>query len=346
MKKQGRDRRLLAVALLLLAIPVAYYLWNSRSVQQRREATLAGVPQFPAPHQAPRRRPFPVGAPAAPQEVKPPPPLTAATKQDPMTSFVLAPGSGAALIQVNALFNTPLFDRLRQCLPEQFRALDKLGRTLGVDLAYDVDRIGLAQDGVAMSGFFEGKPVAESMIGPGAGREEYRGATIFTKNGHCAAQQGNLVLSSQQQGADCRALIDRALSPTPANAGDDLYGDVFMRSDLAGLRDAADAPPAIHALLDGLDGITLHANVWDSVALTLEAAPRSGRSANEIAQMALGAMALVKGQLDEDQVEFQTLADLAKVSTDSGKLELNLALPAQDLFDRFHFPCEKRDGGK
>jgi len=344
MKRRGRDLRLLALALLLLAIPIAYYLWNSRSVQKRREATLAGVPQFPAPHQAPQRRPFPAGAPAAPKEGKPPPPPPAATKQDPMTSFVLAPGPGAALIQVNALFNTPLFERLRQCLPEQFGAIDKMGRTLGVDLAYDVDRIALSQDGVAMSGFFDGKPVAESMIGPDADREGYRGSTILTKDGHCAAQLGNLVVSSSQEGGDCRALIDRALAPAPA--GDELYGDVFMRSDLASFRAATDAPPAFHAIVDGLDGITLRANVWDSVALTLEAAPRSGRSANEIAQMALGAMALVKGQLDEDQVELQTLAEMAKVSTEGGKLEVNLVLPAQDLFDRFQFPCEKRDAGK
>jgi hypothetical protein len=262
-----------------------------------------------------------------------------------MSSFVLAPSSGAALIQVNALFNTPLFERLRQCLPGQFRAIDEMGSTLGVELAYDVDRIGFSQDGVAMSGFFEGKPVAESMIGPGADREEYRGATIFSKNGYCTAQQGNLVVSSQRQGGDCRALIDRTLEPTPANTGDELYGDVFMRSDLASFRDA-EAPPEIRSLVDGLDGITVRANVWDSVALTVEAAPRNGRSPVELAQMAKGAVALVKTQLEEDQVELRTLADLARVSSESGKLELNLALPAQDLFDRFHFPCESHDGGK
>jgi hypothetical protein len=44
-------------------------------------------------------------------------------------------------------------------------------------------------------------------------------------------------------------------------------------------------------------------------------------------------------------VELGTLANLAKVSTEGGKLELNLAVPAQDLFERFHFPCEGRDGG-
>jgi hypothetical protein len=159
MKTQGRDLRLLALALLLLAIPLASYFWNSRVVQERREATLAGVPQFPAPNQAPRRKPFPVSAPVAAKEMRPPPPLQpATTKQDPMTSFVMAPGPGAVLIQVNALFNTPLFDRLRQCLPEYFRAMDEAGQKLGVDLAYDVDRVGFSGDGVAMSGSSRGSP--------------------------------------------------------------------------------------------------------------------------------------------------------------------------------------------
>src|SRR5207248_840398 len=189
----GRDLRLLLLALLLLALPLAWYLWGARAVERRREATLAGVPPFPAPHQLPRRKPFPV---TAPSRAAPPPPPPAAKKQDPINSFVLAPSPGAALIHVNALFNTPLLERLRQCLPAEFRGLDQLGRSMGVDLAYDVDRVGLAQDGVAMSGFFEGKPVAESMIGPGAAREDYRGTTILSKNGRCAAQMGNLVVSS------------------------------------------------------------------------------------------------------------------------------------------------------
>jgi hypothetical protein len=340
-----RDLRLLVIALVLLAIPALYLWWNSRAVEKRREVTLAGVPQFPAPHQPPRRRPMPAGVPARPQE--PPrvePPRPAAAKQDPMASFVLGQSQGGALIQVNALFNTPLFERLRRCLPGQFKALDQAGRKLGVDLQYDVDRLAFSPGGVAMSGFFEGKPVAESMIGSDADRSDYRGAVILSKKGHCAAQLGNLVVSSLDEQGDCRALIDRALAPTPATASDELYGDVFMRSDLAGLR-GGDAPPEIKALIEGLDGLTLRANVWDSVALTLEGAPHAGRDVRDLAQMAQGAVALVKGQLDEDQVEFQTLADLAKVSAESGKLEMNLALPANDLFDRFHFPCAEKDGG-
>lgn len=335
-----RDLRLLAVALALLAIPVAYVWWNSRAVEERREKTLAGVPQFPAPHQAPRRKPFPVSTPPRAPEVQRP---AAVGKHDPLASLVLAPSSGAALIQVNALFNTPLFERLRQCLPEQFGALDQLGRKLGIDLAYDVDRVALTPGGVAISGFFEGKPVAESMMGPGASSESYRNGIIFVDRGHCAAQLGNLVITSDT--GDCRALIDRTLEPTPADAADELYGDIFARSDLAPFR-AADAPPEVRALLDGLDGLTLRANVWDSVALSVTGTPSAGHDARDLAQMAKGAVALAKGQLDEDQVELQTLAEFAKVATESGKLELNLALPAQDLFDRMHLPCPGRDAGR
>ena len=338
--RRRRDLRLVVLALVLLAVPGAYVWWNARAVQERREKTLAGVPQFPVPHQAPRRKPFPVAAPRPPEAPRPMVPV--AQQHDPMASFVLAPSSGAALVQVNALFNTPLFERLRQCLPEQFGARDQLGRKLGVDLAYDVDRVALTPGGVAMSGFFEGKPVAESMMGPGASSERYRDGVIFSKNNHCAAQLGNLVVSSAS--GDCRALIDRTFEPTPANATEELYGDVFARSDLAALR-TAEAPPEVRALLDGLDGLTLRANVWDSVALSVEGTPHAGRDARDLMQMAKGAVALAKGQLDEDQVELQTLAEFAKVSSESGKLELNLALPVQDLFDRMHLPCPGRDGG-
>src|SRR5262249_30213714 len=149
---------------------------------------------------------------------KPPPQKApAAAPQDPMTAFVLASGSGAALVQVNALFNTPLFDRLRECLPEQFKAIDNFGKHgLGLDPAYDIDRIAVAPEGMAMTGFFEGKPVAEKINGgSGSTTETYRGATIYTQNAtHCSGQLGNLVVS----GSDCKALIDRALTPAPANA--------------------------------------------------------------------------------------------------------------------------------
>jgi hypothetical protein len=77
-----------------------------------------------------------------------------------------------------------------------------------------------------------------------------------------------------------------------------------MRTDLAGLR-ADGTPPELRTLVDGLSGMTVRANVWDSVALTVEGAPVSGKDANELAQIARGAVTLVKSQLNDDQVELQ-----------------------------------------
>jgi hypothetical protein len=79
--------------------------------------------------------------------------------------------------------------------------------------------------------------------------------------------------------------------------------------------------------------------------LTLSGTPQAGRSVRDLAQMARGAISLVKNQLDDDAVEYRALADLASVGANPDKLEINLALPAQDLFDKLHFPCPGRDGG-
>jgi hypothetical protein len=335
--KKRRDLRLLGAAALLLLGSAAWLLWSSRSETRRREAVLAGVPKFPVPGQPPRRRPLSVTH-AASSPLPPPP---APARHDSIASFALQSGGGA-VVQVNALFNTPLFDRLRQCLPGDFAALDSAGKELGLDVSRDVDRIALASGGVAVSGFFAEKPIARTIAG-GDPREEYLGAAIFHRpGGRCVAQMGNLLLFGESD--DCRGLVDRALAPTPADAADQLYGDLFLRSDLAPYR-SADAPPEIRALADGLESVTLRANVWDSVALTVEGTPQPGRSLQDLAQMAQGAIAVVKSQLDEDQVELRTLSDLANVAVKGGRLELELALPADDLFDRLHFPCPGRDGG-
>ncbi|HET7784778.1 MAG TPA: hypothetical protein VFL36_02305 [Myxococcales bacterium] len=341
--KRRRDLWLLAAAALLLIASAIYIALSARSAEERREATLERVPQFPAPNQLPSHRRRTRDAPPPPPPA--PPPAAPAPRYDPMLSFALGGGSGnVGLVHVNALLNTPLFDRLRECMPQDFAGMDKAGRELGFDFSRDVDRIAFVPGGMAMSGFFEGKPVAQSMAGADSRRDDYRGAAIYTRpgGGDCFAQLSSLVLYGQGEG--CQALVDRALSPTPAAADEDVYGDLFLRTDLAPFRQGQAAEP-IRTLVDGLSGLTVRANVWDSVALTLSGAPQPGRDVRDLAQMARGAIALVKNQLDDDAVEYRALADLAKVGENPDRLEIDLALPAQDLFDKLHFPCPGRDAG-
>jgi hypothetical protein len=345
--KRARDLRLLALAALLLVASAVYLALSTRSVERRREAVLERVPEFPAPNQpASHRRPAreaPRAKPPVPPPVAPPP--AAPARQDPILSFALGSGSGnVAVVHVNALLNTPLFDRLRQCMPRDFAGMDDLGRNLGFDFSRDVDRIAFVPGGMAMSGFFEGKPVAQAMAGPDARRDDYGGAAIYThpSGDECIAQLSNLVVMGQSD--NCRALVDRALAPTPPAAEEDVYGDLFLRTDLEPFRQG-EASGSLRALLDGLSGLTVRANVWDSVALTLSGTPQAGRNVRDLAQMARGAIALAKNQLDDDAVEYRALADLARVGDDPDRLQIDLALPAQDLFDRLHFPCPGRDGG-
>jgi hypothetical protein len=65
----------------------------------------------------------------------------------------------------------------------------------------------------------------------------------------------------------------------------------------------------------------------------------------ELAQLARGAVSLVKSQLADEDVELRALADLAQVSARGDKLEMNLAVPAKDLLDRLHLPCLGRTRG-
>jgi hypothetical protein len=267
-----------------------------------------------------------------------------APARDGLTSFALSGESAnVGVVHVNALFNTPLFERLRQCMPEEFAQIEAGGAGLGVDLTRDLDRVAITSSGVAMSGFFEGKPVAAAIAGSSARSEDYRGATLFSRPSGCVAQSGNLVLMGR--GDDCRPLVDAALTPAPPDAQDTIYGDVFFRTDLSALRGQG-APDELRALVDGLSGVTVRANVWDSVALTVEGTPAAGQNVRDLEQMARGAIALVKSQLDDDQVEVRALADLAKVGRDAHVLQVDLALPAQDLFDKLHFPCPGRGEGK
>lgn len=361
-ERRRSDLLTLAAALgLLLAVAGAWFLWSTGAREQRR-AVLAGVPEFPQPGQVSRRR-GPV--PSEPREQpparlaapRPAPDAGAAQPQRPvdrLTAFALAPAPTLALVRVNALVNTPIYERLKRCMPGELRQLQENAQRFGLDPERDVDSVALIRDGVAMSGFFEGKPLAEQLArSSGAEPEQrsYRGQTLWTNGRTCTVQLGNVLLAGR---ADrCESLVDRALDPPPADANpDDLYGDLYLRDDLAGLRAAksqgALSPgetDVLSGLVDSLAGVTVRANVWDQVALSVEGAPQQGGKLRDLVQMSRGALSVAKGQVPEDDVRLQTLAELARVADEDGKVKIDLVLPADDLFERLHLPCPGADGG-
>ena len=178
-KRTARDLRTVGVALALLALSGAIWVWMSRNAVERRARVLASIPAFPARGQESRPRVFSDGGTVRLAEPPPsasPEPRRPA-KPDPLTSFVLKPAHDVTLVHVNALLNTPLFERIKGCLPAQWSEFTGVAERMGIDMERDVDRLAVTADGMAMSGFFEGKPIARNIAGnwPDLEERQYRG---------------------------------------------------------------------------------------------------------------------------------------------------------------------------
>jgi len=339
-----RDLRTAGAAILLLALCGGIWLWMSAAASERREKVLAGVPTFPARGQEPRPRPLrAASAPLEPAHVRPAPPAPPRLANgDSITSFVLKPAPFVALVHVNALLNTPLFARIKECAPTGWRQVSDGMAEMGIDLEHDVDRLAMVGDGMALSGFFTDKPIAQNIAShwPGVEERGYRGQKLWLSQDFGIAQMANLIVLGPS--ASMEPLLDRVLDPPPAGADpQDVFGDLFVHADLKALRDSSTAGGSdpMGAILEGLSDVTVRANVWEMVALSLEGKPQSGRDPRDLARIARGAISLAKEQLDPSDVELAALASLARVDNSKDGLQIDLALPANDLFDKLHFPC-------
>jgi hypothetical protein len=277
-------------------------------------------------------------------------------QRDRLAAFALAPAENLAVIQVNALLNTPLFAKLRTCLPAGFESLGDAGSELGLDLERDIDRVAIIPDGLAVSGTFGDRPLAARIARQmqGATRTRYRDTEIFASpQGGCVAQQGTLLLLGA--GDRCERLVDRALDapPPPAEGAQALESDLYARTDLSALRRGADgearttsSDQALGQILDGLGQLTLRANVWDEVAVSLEGSPPPGGQGRLEALAALARVSVEAGKTElADDPAWSALLEKARVALHDGRLQIDLALPADQLFDRLQLPCPGRDGG-
>ena len=352
-----RDAFTLVAAALLLALGAGlFWLWTDRA-RERRDLVLQGVPEFPKPGQQAAQRRLPLGKladPPKPVEI----PLAAPAQKpskDRLAAFALAPTKSVAVVQINALLNTPLWTRFKECAPDALREVEAVSKELGLDFERDLDRAAIVPGGVGISGFFEGKPIAERLAAKSGDytTRDYRGQTLYTSSrGSCVAQLGTLVVAGRAE--SCEGLVDRALDGEAGpDASQELYGDLYARTDLKDLREKfagpdtdKGEPDVFGTLVKQLDGVTLRANVWDQVALSVDGVPADNGNASDLSKMARAAIALAKTQIGEDDVELRTLADLAQVRSEGGKLKLDLAMSVDDLFTKLHLPCPGRDGQK
>lgn len=350
--RRRSDLWTLAIAAGLLGLVGLWWLSLSHEAGVERDRIVAQVPAFPARGQPAheRGRPAPPApavqiamAPVPDAGPRPPPPPTA---DETVKRFLLNadPKGVSGVMHFNSLMNAPILDKLDQCFPKaEMQALTSDG---GFDFTRDIDQVAFTDKGSMLTGFFD-ENGAKRLAGcePPTSTRSYRGFTIFGCQHEAIAVQPSLVLRGAE--SDIEALVDQALSaPPPGSSSEDIYGDIYMRSGV----DEPDPkhPPGdavermLNAALSQASNVTMRANVWDSVALSVDAEPRPGQSADDLAATTNAALALVKDSIDSEDVQLTAYTDLAKIKAENGKLQVNLALPTDKLVEQLNGICKRQ----
>ena len=169
--------------------------------------------------------------------------------RDPMLAALSAGGSGSGVVlEVNALRNSPLGELLLQCLAAREgrgNALEALQR-MGIDPLRDVDRVGITEHGVVVSGDFR-RANWQGLLGSPSGTAYGDQGQITSVDPRAdggatlvATRWGDSLLHLGDSVEDGRRVLDavegRGPAPTPLLTPEQSYGELY------GVMSGADRP--------------------------------------------------------------------------------------------------------
>ena len=281
--------------------------------------------------------------------------------RDPMLAAISAGASGSGLVlEVNAIRNSPLGELLLQCLArrEARNALDAL-RQMGIDPLRDLDRVGVTEHGVVVSGDFHranwegllgaasgtaygdrGQIIPVSPRGPG-------GATLF------ATRWGDSLLHLGTSEEDARAVVDaiegRGPQPRPLLSPDQTYGELYgvvSSGDLARTLGQGDDWAA--ALADAASNVELHLDARRDVALVADVRGEDARRLEDLGKSLGGALAMARVQArSSGDDETADLLQYARVTPSRGdSFSLEVALPLEVVARKLAFCRDEADAGR
>ena len=355
MRLRRRWPWLLAAALLLSL--AAWLLWTPDTLaptsrpqlelprhlrpaeRQRMQARLTPVPTFDA-------GPAAMGVP----------------RQDPMlTALSAGGGSSAVVLEVNALRYSPLGELLLGCLVAREgreSALESL-RKAGIDPLQDVDRVGITEHGLVVSGDFR-KTQWATLLGDATPQTygdkgsitavEPRaegGSTLY------ATRWGDSLLYLGTSADDARSVVDalenRGPRSPPILQPDQTYGEMY------GVVSGSDLAQALgetggwgKALAGAASSVELHLDARRDVGLVAEVSGDDAAKVADLGKTLGGALAVGRVQARAGgDAETAELLDFARVVPGrEGKLSLELALPLEVVAKRLAFCRNPPDAGR
>jgi len=282
--------------------------------------------------------------------------------RDPMLAALSAAGAGSGVVlEVNALRNSPLGELLLQCLAERegrTGALEAL-RQMGIDPLRDLDRVGITEHGVVVSGDFR-RANWEGLLGSATGaaygdrgqitavdpRQEGGSTLVATRWGDSLLHLG----SSEEDGQRVVDAVEgRGPTPRPLLSPEQSYGEMYgvvSGQDLAQALGGSEGWAA--ALADAASRVELHLDARRDVALVADVSGADARKLEDLGKTLGGALAVARAQAraggDEDTAE---LLGFARVSPTHGSaLSLEVALPIEVVARRLAFCRGDADAGR
>jgi hypothetical protein len=271
---------------------------------------------------------------------------TAAKKRsdlDAMQRALLGPGKkGAIFMEANAIRHAPLMEKILRCREQDSAdGLERLKAELGIDASRDLDRIGFDGDVFIASGFFESLKVPPE-LGEGAA---YGDAGRLWKETSDAGEEivvgrlgDGMLLTGREP--DVKAAIDRAEGRAESSGADELppgfgqgeiYGTVgaaFLQSILGDSED-----PIAQSVLRLVTSSTVRMSVDEDAALSLDMQAVDDKSAQDLANMVRGGLALLRSEAQSaGDEELAWLLEQARIQPrEGGRFDIDLAVPGEVL---------------
>lgn len=349
-----RRRWLWLVAAALLVVIAA---WLVRMPESRPELTR---PEVPMPHalrpeerarMVSRLTPLPGDAGARPPAVG-----------DRMLTALSAGGAGSGVVlEVNALRHSPVGELLLECLARsqgQGNGLEAL-RQMGIDPLRDIDRIGITEHGLVVSGDFRRANWA-GLLGTATGapygdRGQITAVDPRADGGTTlvATRWGDSLLHLGDSEEDGRRVLDavegRGPAPRPLVSPEQSYGELYgvvSGSDLARMLAGGNESWGT-ALSEAASAVELHLDARRDVALVAEVKGQDPQKLEDLGRTLGGALAMARARARaEGQDETAELLGFARVSPEHGNaLSLEVALPLEVVARRLAFCREGADAG-
>jgi hypothetical protein len=285
-----------------------------------------------------------------------------ATVRDPMLAALSAGGAGSGVVlEVNALRNSPLGELLLDCLAAREGRGDALQalQRMGIDPLRDVDRVGITEHGVVVSGDFR-RANWEGLLGSATGTPYGDRGQITTVDPRgdgggtlVATRWGDSLLHLGDSPEDGRRVLDavegRGAAPPPLISPEESYGELYgvlSGADLGRMLGESDGWAT--ALADTASRVALHLDARRDVALVADVSGEDARKLDDLGKTLGGALALARARAratgDEDGAE---LLGFARVSPTRGRaLSLEGALPLEAVARRLAFCRGDADAGR